>query len=176
MKRYLSIIIIALLPLQLFAQKPAINYSIIKMAIKQIDTGKIFISNRLNGPSLSEEKITFYEKELSGKIPLKNLKEIIKNVYEIPYPYKDTMLQDSLEDFQYVNRNRLEALLIYNGSGGYPILIRGVSIPVFDNAKTYFVIEYSKMITRSIKVGCFYLFKKVKGKWIQLCSFDNWIT
>ena len=172
--------ILALLPLQLFAQKQEINYGIIKMAIRQIDTGNILLSNKLSIPLLQEEYIMTYEKELAGKIPLRNLRQIIRNQHNVISSIRlsvDTMLKDSLNGIQYLTGDRFQKVLDKNRKDwgkAIPIFFSIVSIPVFDNTNTYFVISYEKGVELKNKHGSHYLFKRINSKWILWGSFSEW--
>ena len=127
-----------------------------------------------------DNKTEFYIKDLNGKIDNETLKEIIRNSHttssnDLEFDAKlisrkigakliSPSLVDSMQNKEDISQP-LNKRLFYI-----------CSMPVFDNKKTYAVIDFGGGTKRLAMQGKKYLFKRTKSEWILIATFDSWIS
>lgn len=180
--RTLKIFILTLLTaLNSFGQAGTVDYDFINSALKQVtkyDTIYFQLQSKSYKCYLPDNKLDFYKKELKGKIDTITLNEIILNSHlniQLDFEFDAELI--SKENGAHLISPTMVDSLQMNENFSLPLNERMFyicSMPVFDNKRTFAVIDFGGGTKRLAMQGQKYLFKRTTIGWKLIATFDNW--
>jgi hypothetical protein len=182
--RTLKIIILTLLTsFNSFGQVGVVDYDFFNSAIKQVekyDTSYFLLQSKSYKCYLPDNQFDLYMKDLKGKIETATLKEIIRNSHSTSAPdfEFDAKLISKESGATLITTATVDSLQM-NDNISQPLnkrLFYICSMPVFDNKKTFAVIDFGGGTKILAMQGQKYLFKKTKDGWTLIATFDNWTS
>ncbi|MFZ4402045.1 MAG: hypothetical protein ACOYO1_18595 [Bacteroidales bacterium] len=183
MRKIKILILTLLISFTSFGQVDSVDYNFINSALRQVskyDNSYFLLQSKSYKCYFSEKLFEFYKKELKGRIDTVTLKEIIRNSnsssktnfeFDTKLIAKDigaNIITASTVDSLQMNENKAQPLKTR--------LFYICSEPVYNNKKTFAVIEFGGGTRRLAMLGKKYLFKKTKNGWKLIATFDNWVS
>ena len=182
--RTLKIFVLTLLTaFKCFGQSGTIDYDFINSALKQVNKydGDYFqLESKGHICYLSNNKFELYKNELKDKIDTLTLKEIFFNSHlntQLKFEFEAEYISTET-GAHLISPTMIDSLQMI-GYSSLPMNKRMFYIctmPVFNNKRTFAVIDFSGGTKRNAMQGQKYLFKRTTNGWKLIATFGEWTS